>query len=295
MKSRASLNDYLKTAAERRPPNQALSCVDEEQITAFYSGQLDERKADAIRDHLVECRTCRELAREARQFLQAMTEPMQVATAAPMSVSTRPWYRVHGPRLWRLAAAVLLAVSLPLLVWQWQQRAPSDQQAKMPPTPSQPRENPWRNLEIAKADYVPAPPDELIWRDEPGTPTSPKVSALARAMRPYQQNDFAEAEQRLAQFLEKNPKHAQAHFYRGVSLLMLGRTTEAVAPLEAAVEYGQGRVSEEAHWYLAQAYLKADEPSKALEQLDTVIAAKGKYRADAEKLYERVRQEASGR
>jgi tetratricopeptide (TPR) repeat protein len=189
----------------------------------------------------------------------------------------------------------MVIITVGVTLWRgWRVEAPPEPIAQTPPPITTPRsgENPWRDLEIAKAEYAPATPtDDLIWRDEGSElPSAPKVSLFARAMRPYQQDDFAEAERRLEQFLEKNPKHAEAHFYRGVSLLLLGRTADAVAPLETAVEHGDAQVREEAQWYLAQAYLKLGEPSKALPHLDAVIERSEKHRSEALPLRQQVRE-----
>jgi tetratricopeptide (TPR) repeat protein len=282
MKLQGELKDYLKAAAGKPPRGQAVPCLDEEQMAAFYAGQLGDRQADAVRDHLVECPACREMARDARQFVHAMTEPKHTTTSA----SAAPWYRRHERKLWLLAAAVLIAVALPLLVRQIREvEAPSEQQAERPaPRPSPTSDNPWQNLEIAKAEYVPASQDDLVWRDEPGRPKSSSDDLFAEGMRLYQLNSFAVAQRRLAQFLRRNPQHAEAYFYRGVSLLLLDKTMAAIAPLEAAVKHSRGQFQQEAQWYLAQAYLKAGEPAKAREQLEAVIAAKGKRQAEAEKL-----------
>ena len=150
--------------------------------------------------------------------------------------------------------------------------------------------NPWRDLQIAKAQYTPAttPQDELLYRDD-SPQTQRKPGAFTEAMQPYERNDFAEADRRLGQFTEMNPGHAAAHFYRGVSLLLLGKPAEAIAPLETAVAKGEGRVREEAHWYLALTYLKTGDHLKALEQLDSVIQLSGKRRSDAEALRKQVK------
>lgn len=208
-----------------------------------------------------------------------------------------PWYRARDRRLWLLAAVMIVALALLLALWRAREaQAPSEQQAGRPvPRLSATPDNPWQNLQIAKAEYVPASPDDLVHRDEPKQLKSSNQELFAEAVRLYQLNSFAVAQRRFAQFLRRNPKHAEAYFYRGVSLLMFDKTMAAIAPLEAAVKYSRGHLNEKARWYLAQAYLKAGDSAKAREQLDAVIAAKGQHQADAEKLRERIRQEPRGR
>ena len=105
---------------------------------------------------------------------------------------------------------------------------------------------------------------------------------------------FHEAERQLALFLEAHPESADARFYRGVSLLMLGRTAEAAPPLMAAIEIGESRTREEARWYLALGFLKQDEPGKALEQLDVLATSPGHRRSEADKLRQEVRTRSPG-
>src|SRR5262245_59584154 len=90
MKSRTTMSDYLKAAARQRPPRRVSSCLDHSQIVAFYSRQLDETEMESIRTHLADCPECLELARDARQFLQFMSEPVEVDAASLAAPSLTP-------------------------------------------------------------------------------------------------------------------------------------------------------------------------------------------------------------
>lgn len=298
MKQSATMNDYLKAAARNRRRRETTPCLSEEQAIAFYSGQVNDQEMETIRNHLAICPTCRALARMARTFLQTTSQPVPaeavlVSTARP----TPPWFLRHRRELFLLAAMVL--ITLGVVLWlgrDWRGPAPAGQQAETPPSLSPltppPRENPWRELKIAKAEYTPpvATPDDVVWRGGKRRPTGPPTLApFTQAMRPYQKNDFAGAERQLGQFLEHNPHHAEANLYRGVSLLLLDKRTDAIAPLQAAIEHGGSRVRQQAHWYLALAYLKSGESSKALGHLDAVIEGSGQHRAEALQLRPQVR------
>lgn len=292
MKPQGSLKEYLKTSAQRRP--RAAPCLDEDQLVEFYLGRLEESRNDSIQDHLAECADCLELSKDVRQFLAVMDESMDSIDAVPAETShSSPFGLGVGPRLFLLAASVVIAVAAGIVYWQGSRVVAPPPQAQGPqPTPSATTtpENPWRDLQIAKAQYTPAttPQDEPLYRDD-SPQAQRKPSAFAQAMQPYERNDFAEADRRLKQFTEKNPGHAAAQFYRGVSLLLLGKSAEAIAPLETAVAKGEGRMREEAHWYLALTYLKTGDHLKALEQLDNVIQISGKRRTDAEALKKQVK------
>jgi tetratricopeptide (TPR) repeat protein len=224
---------------------------------------------------------------------QAMNEPAPDTAGAPAPPSIFAWPRTHLHQAFLLAASIIILMgALFLLGRGWRVEAPADNQAQPPsgqaPTTPQSSGNPWQYLEIAKAEYTPpaGPQDDLIWRDE--GPEPPKLSSFARAMRSYERGEYALAERRLERVLETDPTHAEAHFYRGVSLLLTGRPTDALAPLHAATRHGQGRLREDAHWYLALAYLKAGGPQQAVKHLDVVVQTSNRRRAEASQLRQQV-------
>jgi tetratricopeptide (TPR) repeat protein len=290
------MRDYIKAALEMEKPTGA--CLAEERIVAFYGGQLTASEEAEVRDHLATCPACLEMAREARQFLQAMSGPPQAHIGPPRRLPA-PWHQVYRPELFWLAASVLIALSI--ILWRgWRVEAPSPDvagpSAPAPRTPPSSPENPWRHLEIAKAEYTPPAqtPDDLIWRDEGGPSAPSKLTPFARAMRSYERGEYALAERQLERFLETDPTHAEALFYRGVSLLLIGRTADAIAPLQAATRHGPGRVREDAHWYLALAYLKAGGPPQALEHLNWVVQASGRHHSEARQLQQEIQSVIGG-
>jgi tetratricopeptide (TPR) repeat protein len=290
VKPSGSMSAYVAEAMRRQPRKRA--CLNADQLVEFYRGELDESQIELIRDHLAECTDCLELARDARQFLAAMGE--SVTAELRNGTVSSGWFQTRSGKLLLIAASLVIVAGAGLLVWrEWRVKSPAGRQAQGPsatPTPRVP-ENPWQDLTIAKAEYTrpKTSREELIWRDgNAQTPNRP--GPFVRAMAPYEQNDFAAAEKQLAQFLEKNPNHAAANFYRGVSQLLLGKLSEAVTSLEAAVAHGDVGFREEALWYLALAHLKAGSHSRALADLDAVIGVSVKHRVEAEQLRQKVKQ-----
>ena len=72
MERGGGIRDYLKAAIEGRRPSDAGGCLDEERLLAFYSTEMMDSEKDAIRDHLADCPRCLNLAREAKEFLNAI-------------------------------------------------------------------------------------------------------------------------------------------------------------------------------------------------------------------------------
>ena len=85
---RSEERESLKAAIEARITD-VTQCLDEDRILAFYFGQLGESEAEQMRDHLVECPKCLEVARDARQFLKAMSEPVPTAAAIAQLESSK--------------------------------------------------------------------------------------------------------------------------------------------------------------------------------------------------------------
>ena len=246
----------------------AAPCPGEDALLAFYRGALAEAENESLREHLASCARCVELARDARAFLEAW-------------VGAPERSRASGVR-W-LAAAAVVGVALLSGLWVARSR-PAVSRPPLPSASASAPANPWRNLPVAAAEYRPvAPEDELLFRSEEGT----RDDGFAAAMTPYARGDYAAADAGLARFLGTHPDHAAATFYRGVSLLLLGKPAEA-RPLLASASAAR-RAPGEARWYLALALLKSGDVADALGELDAVAAALGPHREEAAKLATQVR------
>jgi hypothetical protein len=265
-----SLERDLKRAVRGRA---ATPCPGEEALLAFYRARLSETEGDSIREHLAGCASCVELARDALAFLGAME-------ATPER--SRPFGRG-----WLAAAAVIAAA---LIAGIWIARRPATPAAGPVPEGAAPGSvNPWRDLPVAAAEYrASAPEDELVFRSGDETASA----GFAEAMVPYTRGDWAAADAALARFLQTHPGHVEGSFYRGVSLLMLGRPEEARRLLASS---STAPVRPEAHWYLALALLKSGDASAALAELDAVASVPGPRRVEAGNLAAEVRAFVPGR
>jgi tetratricopeptide (TPR) repeat protein len=256
----------LKRAFESRGSGE---CPGESALVAFYRGRLSEAEAESVREHLAACAACVELARDARAFVEAMGDA--VVPAMPPSRATR-W----------LAAAAVLAVALLAGIWLTRTApvAPDPETRAAEPSPKAPGR--WQDLPVAAAAYPAAPEDELVFRSD-----EPRADEFREAMAPYVRGDHAAAEAALTRFLASHPGDAGAAFYRGVSLLLLGRPEEAAPLLESAA--GSPEPPDEARWYLALALLKAGEDSAALRALEAVAGVPGPRQLEAKRLAGEVR------
>jgi hypothetical protein len=245
-------------AALRARPGAVGACPAEERVFAFYAGSLAFADEDEVRAHLVACAACREVAADAREFLAAIGgEPGRTA-----ALGSPRWRTVAA-----LAAGLVLLAGGALLT---RRLVPRPQPSAAPA----PAPNPWRDLPVETAEYVPE--DDVLWRDE----GAPAGDGFADAMEPYARGDFAESARRLGAYLARRPQDTRARFYHGVTLLLLGRDGEAVAALEPVT--GDERLGPEARWYLALAHLRAGESKRARPLLQGLAEGSGPRRAAAQ-------------
>jgi tetratricopeptide (TPR) repeat protein len=103
-------DDSLRRAVAGLPA--AGPCPGEARLLAFYRGELEEDRADAIREHLATCPACLELARDAREFLAALRGAEPAPAVPPGRVTAVP--RSRRTALWIAAAAVAALAALGL-------------------------------------------------------------------------------------------------------------------------------------------------------------------------------------
>lgn len=263
-----SLERDLKEALR---PRAVSNCPGEERLLAFYRGGLPEAEVESVREHLAGCASCVDLARDARAFLAAWE-----ASPATLRPSSLRW----------LAAAAVLLVAAFASIWVLRHRPAPPSPGLAPEAAAPAAANPWRNLPVAAAAYrLPRPEDELVFRSPE---EAPPAAAFVAAMAPYARGDYGAADLELGRFLRAHPGQAEASFYRGVSLLILGKSEEAAKLLKSAAS--SPSPLPEAAWYLALALLKSGETEAALVPLDEVGQKAGPHQAHAAQLAGEVRR-----
>jgi tetratricopeptide (TPR) repeat protein len=229
------------------------TCPDAGRVWDAITGAASSADARAIVLHAASCGACAIALRLARE----------IAAGMPSGAKDVPESRTWVPRAALIAASLLI---IALGAW-------------LVSTSEPPRRI--GSVTIAKAAHPLAGKDEeLVWRGE----ESEAREMFDRAMRAYDEDDFSRSSALLARSLELEPDHADARFYLGVSLLLLGRAGEAIPALDAAARGSAGALHDEARWYLALAAVRAGDRDRARRVLDELIADGGGRRADARKL-----------
>jgi tetratricopeptide (TPR) repeat protein len=105
-----------------------------------------------------------------------------------------------------------------------------------------------------------------------GTANGDTADLSTKAMQYYTRNEHASAVTLLDKLLGNNTAaEAEVQFYKGNSHLALNHATEAIASFEAVLAMPANQYTEEAQWYLALSYIKAEEKAKAKELLNTIV------------------------
>ena len=240
-------------------------------MLAYTAGRSSEMEEEAIREHLANCADCVALSRDARGFLDAM---------APE--------RARRRAVWPLALAASLAFAAAAGVLLTRAGRPAPGSPGPTPSRAMTPDNPWRELHIPAAPPPSSRDEEIVFRSEEPVPTAAS-NGFDSAVDAYRARDYARAEKSLAAVLALDPSDGEAHLYRGICLIQLGRATEAVAALEKALLGSDARIRGGALWHRALLRLKEGQFAAALQDLDALVASAGPRRKEAETLRSAVR------
>ena len=124
---------------------------------------------------------------------------------------------------------------------------------------------------------------EQLARVEPPRYEAPRLRStpdeatarFQRGMGHYRKADYAAAVGDLRAAAELDPDAAHIRFFLGISHLMLGQDDAAIDRLRATIALGDSPYLEEAHLYLAKAFLRRKDLGAAETQLKTLIQLRG--------------------
>jgi tetratricopeptide (TPR) repeat protein len=250
---------------------------------AYLSGRLAEALREEYERHFFECDRCADEldALQALRGVVAEAEPQPATRPASSSWRFR-W-------AWGLAAAATLVTAVGITLWlrnpallpspELPRQPVADTGAPAPPAP--PSSPDWEAI----AAIRPAPYRETVLRG--GRDAADK--AFREGMRFYTKGEFAQAIPPLRSAERGNTTDAGAPFFLGIALLIDRRTSESIEALRTCVARGDSPYLEEAHLYMARAFLREGDPTAAHSELERVIALQGDREAEARELLERIR------
>ena len=256
-------------------------------IGLYEFGGLNETDRAAFRGHIIECEYCHEQSYSMEPFAivfrdhrTAMRRNQTGASAIPAFSSAWVVLSWTVRHMVPLTVSVLLVVAGAFVVWQALWKPTPRVAVSIPPNAGGGTHSRWRDIEVPKPNYT-APETNVLLR-EPD-------KMFARAMSAYQRGDLAAAIEQLQTLSEMQPNDlGEASFYEGVSLLLIGRSQDAIAALRRAIETGDDRQVEKSRYYLALAYLKLDQPQQAIAEVEAIIESGGEYLSAAKQLSEKI-------
>jgi tetratricopeptide (TPR) repeat protein len=266
--------------------SEGMTCdrVAAEEIPELYlRNRLSEEDREAFERHFFECPRCFDELRT----LDALTRELRESAAAEVAPE-------KPRRRWLIAAAgvaALLVMAATAMLWRQATTVPVPSKVATGPSPSDAApQTPGRREDTAPAAppvsleqlarIEPAPYEPTTFRNVPDA----AITRFQQGMERYRQGDYRSAITSLQEAAMLEPDAPHIRFFLGVSQLIAGDTTSAVDSLRAAIATGDTPYLEEAHLYLAKAFLRQQNLAAAQGQLNEVVALQGPRRDEANRL-----------
>jgi tetratricopeptide (TPR) repeat protein len=109
------------------------------------------------------------------------------------------------------------------------------------------------------------------WPDEVPPLSEGSDKLVEQAKEQYQKREYDDASSSLAEATDLNPTVADLEYILGVSQFLAGDLDAAIARLNHALKLNPNH--QDAHWYLANAYLKKENKDQALRHLAFLVDA----------------------
>ncbi len=238
-------------------------CLTEEEIARYLFHPLSQEERFRIEKHITDCDLCYDAVAGARQF---GSEKELLAHAAAIRAAVQKRYArgsevIKGSKLMYYTAAAVVLISFSSIGY-WMMSDPNGRLAD---------------------EYI-RPYSNTI----PLTRGSQTQNLLEEGMIDYEAENYAEAVDKLQEFLKTNPDHESAHFYCGVGLLLRGQAEKSERYFQKAERSADPRISEAARWYKALAYVKMEKTEEAAALLKAIIRDGGFYASSGNSLLERL-------
>ena len=256
----------------------------EEVLETYLGDRLSPEDRDAFEQHYFECERCFEDLR----LLESIRSELRPAVDAS-ALQTRRRSTWLAPAV---GVAAVLVLASAMVLWRSREvsiappsdsTSPSVSGIPAPDTPpAQPPATSRPSLE-ALARVEAAPYEPLTFRS-----ASADAAAFRRGMERYRQADYRGALVDLRAAQELDPEAPHVHFFLGVSHLLLGDDTAAIDQLRSTIALGDSPYLEEAHWYLAKAFLRRHDVDAATAQLQALITLRGSWSDQARQLLTQV-------
>jgi tetratricopeptide (TPR) repeat protein len=262
----------------------------DEILEGYLSNALTDEDRDAFEEHYFGCARCF----DELQTLKAIRDELPRTVAA---TENRRWWMAGWPAAAALAAAVVLAVGAAL----WMRPAAPDAPATAaihPPSQAQQPAATSPPAAPATAPVAAGPSIAQLARFEPpryepltlrGTPDE-ATARFQRGMEHYRKGDYARAAEDLRVASTLDPDAAHSRFFLGIAHLLLKQDDAGIDRLQATIALGDSPYLEDAHFYLAKAFLRRQDSRAAETQLKKLIQLGGSRTNEARGLLAQIQK-----
>lgn len=253
--------------------------INENVAEKYLTGALSESEQDAFERHYFECSSCFEELETCRTLQMELkrTAPAIRAEAAATRIG---WIWAWAP------AAVVVALVAGVSIWL-REKGPANPSVQVPVQQASPMQRPVQPRGTSLSELAQVQPPPYSSNTLRGAEDEAQLR-FREAMRHYVKAEYATAISGLREAFELNPKAAEIRFFLGVCYLQVGETERAINHLRATISLGDSPYLEDAHFYLAKAYLKKRDVNAANKQLREVIGLQGERRREAQSLMEQI-------
>jgi tetratricopeptide (TPR) repeat protein len=110
------------------------------------------------------------------------------------------------------------------------------------------------------------------------------TARFREGMRHYADRDYRGAIPGLRAAAQLDPAAAHATFFLGVCYVLTGQLEEGIRALRQTIGVGDSPYLEEAHFYLAKAFLQNDDPARGRQEIERTIRLRGALETEARQL-----------
>ena len=241
-------------------------------VELYLAGKLSEAEREAFEQHYFGCDRCFERVQVVRATREALLAEAPVSPAAPIPFPKRR--RSLFPFIGIAAALAAAAFLVPVM------RRP----ATAPPMAQVPTPAPASGLQLLARMEPPAYDPQTLRGTE-----SAVTARFQKAMTPYLAHDYSTAAGELGKLVERYPSSMDARYFLAICQLLTGRLDAGIVGLRGVIDAGSASpYVEEAHFYLAKAYLNQGKLPQARAEFEAVAASGGDLQRPAREILQQL-------
>ena len=253
--------------------------AEQDVLERYLLDQLTEQERDDFEHHYFECGAC------FSQLQTALAVQSQLNRYSPARAMVKGalMYRVWAWTPALVTVVVLLAVG----TWWYSAQRHATQQASVHPQQKQPSPISPVAPSLDKLALVEPPPYTATAFRGGDDRAHQQFRA---AMHNYSKGNYAKAIPGLRAAVKTDPEVLSFNFYLAACYLLTAQADSAVTFFRKTISLGDPTYSEQSHFYLAKAYLKMQDVSRARDELQATIAFHGSKEHEASEILRQLRK-----